>query len=61
MGQAKDNKLLLVILAFIFPPAVILVKYGATFTTVLLLNLVLTFFGWLPGSIHSLYHIFKEN
>lgn len=59
MSELKDNKLILVILAIVLPPAVILVKYGATFTTTLLLNIILCLFGWIPGSIHSLYHIFK--
>jgi len=60
MSELKDNKLVLVILAIIFPPAVILVKYGMVFSSTLLINIILCFLGWIPASIHSLYYIFRK-
>lgn len=59
MSELKDNKLILIILAIFLPPVVILVKYGATFTSTLVINIILCLLGWIPGSIHALYHVFK--
>ncbi|CAG2113703.1 unnamed protein product [Medioppia subpectinata] len=39
------------ILALILPPLAVLIHVGCTCT--LLLNVVLTLFGWLPGVIHA--------
>ncbi len=57
--QLKDNTLILVICAILLPPSVIFIKYGAVFSSTLIINIILCFFGWIPASIHSLYHIFK--
>lgn len=49
---ASTNKLLLVILAILLPPAAVAIKNGIG--TSFVLNLVLTLIMWLPGVIHAL-------
>jgi len=49
------NKVLLIILAIILPPAAVAVRDGLGFH--LVLNIVLTILGWIPGIIHALYVI----
>jgi uncharacterized membrane protein YqaE (UPF0057 family) len=44
---------LMVILAIIFPPLPVLLETGCGGT--LLLNVVLTICGWLPGVVHAIY------
>ncbi|MDB6076628.1 MAG: hypothetical protein JWO82_375, partial [Akkermansiaceae bacterium] len=45
-------KILLVILAFILPPLAVGLKKGIG--KEFLINLILTFFFWIPGVIHAL-------
>lgn len=51
-AQAPVNKLLLVILAFLLPPAAVAMKNGLGQSFVI--NLILTLLMWLPGVIHAL-------
>jgi len=46
------NKLLLVILAFVFPPAAVALKDGIGKS--FMINVILTLFMWIPGVIHAL-------
>ncbi|MFD2255316.1 YqaE/Pmp3 family membrane protein [Luteolibacter algae] len=53
MAQAAPvNKILLVILAFIFPPLAVGLHSG--FGKSFVLNIILTIIMWLPGVIHAL-------
>ena len=45
-------------LGIVLPPAGVLITYGVSST--LLINLLLTFLGWLPGSIHAVWAIAKH-
>jgi uncharacterized membrane protein YqaE (UPF0057 family) len=47
MGLCTD--ILLIILAIIFPPAAVLVRTGCSMA--LLINVLLTLLGWLPGFV----------
>lgn len=49
---ANTNKVLLVVLAFLLPPAAVALKNGIG--TPFILNLVLTLLMWIPGVIHAL-------
>jgi len=49
---APANKLLLIILAIILPPLAVGLHSG--FGKTFLINLILTFFFWIPGVIHAL-------
>jgi len=42
-----------------FPPAAIVLAKGGT--THLLLSIILTIFFWVPGVLHALYVVFKED
>lgn len=44
------------ILAIVFPPLPVLLETGCSAT--LLLNVVLTILGWLPGVIHAIWVVF---
>ncbi len=46
------------ILAVVLPPLPVLLETGCSGT--LLLNVVLTILGWLPGVVHALFVIFSE-
>jgi uncharacterized membrane protein YqaE (UPF0057 family) len=54
--MAEGNKLFLGIAAFFFPPLAVGIKKG--FSGTLLLNILLTLLGWLPGFIHALIVVF---
>ena len=60
--EEKDKKenddVLAVILAILLPPLGVLVKRGVDVQ--LVVNILLTMFGWLPGIIHALYVILKD-
>lgn len=60
--EEKDKKenddVLAVILAILLPPLGVLVKRGVDVQ--LVVNILLTMFGWLPGIIHALYLILKD-
>ncbi|MCP5532506.1 MAG: YqaE/Pmp3 family membrane protein [Akkermansiaceae bacterium] len=49
---ANTNKVLLVVLAFLLPPAAVALRDGIG--TSFIINLVLTLFMWIPGVIHAL-------
>jgi uncharacterized membrane protein YqaE (UPF0057 family) len=50
--------LFLIILAIVLPPVGVLLTYGVT--TPLLINILLTLLGWLPGSIHAVWLVSKR-
>lgn len=53
--------LILLLLAFIFPPAAVLVKRDLKFDEHLLINLVLTFLlCWIGGVAHAIYIILRD-
>lgn len=51
-------KLIRYALGIVLPPAGVLITYGVSST--LLINLLLTFLGWLSGSIHAVWAIAKH-
>jgi uncharacterized membrane protein YqaE (UPF0057 family) len=52
-----NMKLIRIIFAVLLPPVGVFLTYGLSFT--LLINIVLTFFFWVPGIIHAVWAIFK--
>ncbi|MCU0566137.1 MAG: YqaE/Pmp3 family membrane protein [Oculatellaceae cyanobacterium Prado106] len=52
-------KLIRLILSIVFPPAAIFLTYGISST--LLINIALTFLGYVPGIIHALWAIAKHD
>jgi uncharacterized membrane protein YqaE (UPF0057 family) len=53
-----DNKLVLIIIAIIFPPVAVFVKKGIGMD--LLVNIVLCILLFLPGLVHALWVISKS-
>lgn len=51
--------LLRLILAFILPPLSVFLSMGIS--QAFLINLLLTFLGWIPGIIHALWIINKKS
>jgi uncharacterized membrane protein YqaE (UPF0057 family) len=51
--------ILLIILALILPPLAALLVVGLS--THFWINLILTLLGWLPGTVHALWLIFKRS
>ncbi|NJL55878.1 YqaE/Pmp3 family membrane protein [bacterium] len=51
-------KLLRLLLAILIPPLGILLTYGVGST--LLINILLTILGWIPGSIHAVWAVSKH-
>ncbi len=54
-----NNKLVLIIVAILLPPLAVFMKtneFGKDF----LINVLLTFLGWLPGVIHALWLGLKD-
>jgi uncharacterized membrane protein YqaE (UPF0057 family) len=51
-------KLLRIILGVLVPPAGVFLTYGLGVT--LLINILLTLLGWVPGIIHALWAIAKH-
>ncbi|EKE41571.1 hypothetical protein ENUP19_0085G0011 [Entamoeba nuttalli] len=49
---------LLIILAFIFPPLAVLIKADCGFS--LCLNIILTLICWIPGVIHAIYVVITD-
>lgn len=47
------------ILGILLPPVGVFMTFG--FGPTLLINILLTIFGWLPGSIHAVWAIAKHN
>lgn len=52
-------KLIQIITAIVLPPLGVYLTVG--FGTTLLINILLTVLGWLPGSIHALWIVTKES
>lgn len=52
------EKLVCVLLSIFFPPLGVLIKEG--FSNHLVFNIILTFLGWIPGVIHALYIVLRE-
>jgi uncharacterized membrane protein YqaE (UPF0057 family) len=50
-------KLLRFILAIALPPVAVFMTFGVS--SALLINILLTVLGWLPGSIHALWLVAK--
>jgi putative membrane protein len=50
-------KLVRLVTAFVLPPVSIFLSYGLSFT--LLVSVLLTFLGWIPGVIHALWALSK--
>lgn len=50
-------KLLKLLLAIALPPVAVFMTFGVS--TTLLISILLTLFGWLPGSIHALWVVSK--
>jgi uncharacterized membrane protein YqaE (UPF0057 family) len=51
-------KLIRFALGILVPPLGVFLTYGLS--TTLLINIVLTLFGWIPGSIHAVWAIAKH-
>ena len=51
-------KLIRFALGIVVPPLGVFLTYGLSMT--LLINIVLTLFGWVPGSIHAVWAIAKH-
>jgi uncharacterized membrane protein YqaE (UPF0057 family) len=47
-----------ILLAIVLPPVGIYLSYG--FGTPLIINILLTLLGWIPGSIHALWAVTKQ-
>lgn len=52
------TKLVRILLGILLPPVGIFLTYGLS--TTLLINILLTLLGWLPGSIHAVWAITKH-
>jgi uncharacterized membrane protein YqaE (UPF0057 family) len=52
------NKLLRYALGIVIPPVGVFLTYGVS--PALLINILLTLLGWLPGSIHAVWAIAKH-
>ncbi|GAB4386246.1 MAG: YqaE/Pmp3 family membrane protein [Elainellaceae cyanobacterium] len=50
--------LLRIVLAIVLPPLAVFLTYGVS--TTLLINILLTLLGWLPGSIHAVWAVVKH-
>ncbi|PSB11749.1 YqaE/Pmp3 family membrane protein [filamentous cyanobacterium CCP2] len=50
--------LLKVLLGILLPPVGVFLTYGVS--TTLIINVVLTILGWVPGSIHAVWAILKQ-
>ena len=48
-----------VLLSLFLPPLGVFLAYGIS--TTLLINILLTFFGWLPGVLHAFWVISKKS
>jgi uncharacterized membrane protein YqaE (UPF0057 family) len=56
--ENKDISLLALLLAIFIPPVGVLIKEGLGVQ--FLINLILTFLGYIPGIVHALYIILRE-
>jgi uncharacterized membrane protein YqaE (UPF0057 family) len=51
--------LLNLVLAILVPPVGVFLTYGVG--TTLFINIALTFLGWIPGSIHAVWALYKRS
>lgn len=51
--------ILKILLALLLPPVGVFLEMG--FSITLLINILLTLLGWLPGSVHALWVIMKQS
>jgi uncharacterized membrane protein YqaE (UPF0057 family) len=51
-------KLSKIVLGILLPPVGVFLTYG--FSTTLVINILLTVLGWVPGSIHAVWAITKQ-
>ena len=58
-GMKIGVKLIAAVIAFFLPPLAVLIVRGSINS--LILNIILTFFFWIPGIIHALYVIFRDD
>jgi len=58
-GVKIGIKLIAAIIAFFLPPLAVLIVKGSINSFIL--NIILTFFFWLPGVIHALYIVFRDD
>jgi uncharacterized membrane protein YqaE (UPF0057 family) len=56
--ENKDISLLALLLSIFIPPVGVLIKEGLGIQ--FLINLILTFLGYIPGIIHALYIILRD-
>lgn len=56
--ESRQMKLLRYALAILLPPVGVFLTYGIS--TTLLLNILLTLLGWVPGSIHAVWAVSKH-
>lgn len=56
--EKEDRTLVALLLAIFLPPVGVAVKRGIGLQ--LLLNVALTFLGYIPGVIHALYIVLKD-
>ncbi|MBR8831568.1 MAG: hypothetical protein N5P05_003054 [Chroococcopsis gigantea SAG 12.99] len=54
-----NNPLLKYVLAFVLPPVSVFLTYGVG--TTLIINILLTLVGWIPGSIHAVWAVAKRD
>lgn len=52
-------KLLYIVLGILIPPVGVFLKFGVGST--LFINIALTLLGWIPGSIHAVWAIVKQD
>ena len=57
MADIQDNKIIMIIIAFLLPPLAVAIKSGIG--TTFIINIVLTLIFWIPGFIHALLVILK--
>ena len=57
-AQNETDDTIAIILAILLPPLGVAIKRGIDLQ--LVINILLTMFGWLPGIIHALYVILKD-
>ena len=56
--DVDEVSLIAILLAIFFPPLGVLIKCGIGAS--LLINIILTFFFWIPGVIHALFVILRK-
>lgn len=56
-NDLQTNKLLMVIIAILIPPVAVGLRDGIGLQ--LVINIVLTFFFWIPGLIHALWRVLR--